>query len=78
MLDANRENIRHGDKKMIRVMSGQVGISQSKGDESKFEKYSLGSVIGKGSYAIVRMGTNKETNIKVAIKVYDKGRLKDP
>jgi serine/threonine protein kinase len=54
-------------------MSANIhSTSQQPHDESRLEKYSLGSVIGKGSYAIVRMGTNKANNYKVAIKVYDK------
>ncbi|CAD8209446.1 unnamed protein product [Paramecium octaurelia] len=37
--------------------------------------YSIGPIIGKGSYAIVKMGTDRHGN-KVAIKMYDKAQLK--
>ena len=36
--------------------------------------YTIGPIIGKGSYAIVKMGTDKNGN-KVAIKMYDKSLL---
>jgi hypothetical protein len=38
----------------------------------------MGNVIGKGSYAVVRVATDTLTNEKVAIKAYDKFRLIDP
>ena len=45
---------------------------------NNLEKYSIGSVIGKGSYAVVRMATHKEEGHKLAVKIYEKQRLKDP
>jgi serine/threonine protein kinase len=42
------------------------------------ERYELGGVIGKGSYAVVKSAHDTHKNIKVAIKIYDKFRLVDP
>ena len=36
------------------------------------------SFIGTGSYASVKLGIDKSTNRKVAIKIYDKFKLLDP
>ena len=40
--------------------------------------YIIGNTIGKGSYAIVKVATEKSTQQKVAIKTYDKIKLLDP
>jgi serine/threonine protein kinase len=37
----------------------------------------MGNVIGKGSYAVVKLAHDSLTNNKVAIKIYDKFRLVD-
>ena len=39
--------------------------------------YSIGKTIGNGSYAIVKIVTDKETNIKYAMKIYKKSEIKD-
>ena len=41
------------------------------------ENYVLGKLLGKGSYAQVKEATNKSTNIKYAVKVYEKYRVMD-
>ena len=38
----------------------------------------IGHTIGKGSYAIVKVATEKNTSNKFAIKTYDKIKLLDP
>lgn len=52
-------------------------ISCLKKNESfiQLENFILGCEIGKGAYAIVRSGKNTENNMKVAVKIYDKGKL---
>lgn len=40
--------------------------------------YELGSKLGEGAYAIVRQCRHKQTNDKIAMKIYDKIRLNDP
>ena len=42
------------------------------------ENYLLGNEIGKGAYAVVRAGRNLQDNSKVAVKIYDKGKLMTP
>jgi len=39
--------------------------------------YKLGKIIGHGAYAFVRLATHKDTNKKVAIKIYEKNKLGD-
>jgi len=41
-------------------------------------KYIMGKQIGQGAYAAVKEAVNRETNTKVAIKIYEKYRLLDP
>lgn len=43
----------------------------------RLDDYIMGKEIGKGAYAIVKQGTHKLLNIKVAIKVYEKVKLLD-
>ena len=53
-------------------------ISHNSEDEigrQKLEKYEIGKTIGKGEYAIVKIGLNKTTNEKYALKIYEKGKL---
>lgn len=40
------------------------------------EKYKLGPVLGKGAYANVREGTDKETGKQVAVKILHRGSVK--
>lgn len=40
--------------------------------------YELGDIIGRGSYATVRVGCHRATREKVAVKQYDKFKLLDP
>ena len=46
-----------------------------KNDESQKEKYEIGKILGKGAYATVKLVTNKITNEKFAMKIYDKAKL---
>jgi len=41
------------------------------------ENYHMEKIIGQGSYAVVRLATDKNTNEKVAIKTYEKFKLND-
>jgi serine/threonine protein kinase len=38
----------------------------------------VGKIVGEGAYASVRVAIHKPTNKKIAIKVYEKGKIKDP
>jgi len=42
------------------------------------EDYTIGKQIGQGAYATVAFGLHKETNRKVAVKIYEKYKLLDP
>lgn len=44
---------------------------------NNIEDYVIGKEIGKGAYAIVKQAVHKPSNLKVAIKIYDKFRLTD-
>ena len=43
--------------------------------KDKLSKYEIGEVLGKGAYAIVKTVRNKITNLKFAMKVYEKANL---
>ncbi len=42
-----------------------------------YRKYDIGAVIGTGNFAEVRLGTNKETGEKVAVKIIEPTKEKD-
>ena len=44
----------------------------------KIEDYLIGKELGKGAYAIVKNAVHKQTNLKMAIKIYEKYKLSDP
>ena len=41
-------------------------------NESIFDFYKLEDELGRGSFAIVHKGVNKETGERVAVKIFDK------
>ncbi|EAS01448.2 Serine/Threonine kinase domain protein (macronuclear) [Tetrahymena thermophila SB210] len=53
-------------------------ITQTQNSINQLENYTLGPVIGTGSYATVKLGVDKVNNIKVAVKLYEKFKLFDP
>ena len=44
-------------------------------EKKKLEKYDIGDIIGKGSYATIKVVKNKNNNEKYAMKIYDKLKL---
>jgi serine/threonine protein kinase len=46
-------------------------------DKHSLADYQIGSQIGQGAYAIVRIGMHKKLNKKVALKIYEKEKIKD-
>jgi MAP/microtubule affinity-regulating kinase len=44
----------------------------------RIEDYLVGDIVGRGSFAAVKIGTHKHSKQRVAIKTYDKLRLRDP
>lgn len=62
----------------------EAGIDALFGSErcdltAKFkEEYTVGKIVGEGAYASVRVAVYKPEGRKVAIKVYEKGKISDP
>jgi len=46
-------------------------------DKHSLNDYIIGKQIGQGAYAIVRIGMHKKLNKKVALKIYEKAKIKD-
>ncbi len=42
------------------------------------KKYEIFGELGKGAYGIVRMGVDKRTGEKIAIKIYEKKKIDEP
>ena len=49
----------------------------SKNKIKQLEKYNIGNILGKGAYALVKLITDKITNEKYAMKIYEKAKLND-
>lgn len=45
--------------------------------EEELAHYDIYGELGKGAYGLVRMGMDKRTNEKIAIKIYEKKRVDD-
>lgn len=46
---------------------------------TKFKKdFQVGKVVGEGAYACVRIAIHRQLNRTVAIKIYEKNKIKDP
>ena len=41
------------------------------------DEYTLNEILGRGAYAIVKLGMNKISSKKYAIKIYDRKKLTD-
>lgn len=46
-------------------------------DKHSLSDYILGKQIGQGAYAIVRLGMHRTTSRTVALKIYEKEKIKD-
>lgn len=46
-------------------------------DKHSLDDYVIGKQIGQGAYAVVKIGLHKKTNKKVALKIYDKEKMKE-
>ncbi len=50
--------------------------SENYEEEEIFSKYETKQPIGKGTFSTVKLGINKETREKVAIKILEKSKIK--
>lgn len=46
-------------------------------DKHTLDDYIIGKQIGQGAYAVVKIGLHKKLNRKVALKIYEKEKIKD-
>lgn len=76
-----------GDKKLITRSKSPLALITQRSfpkDEmditftGSIDNYTVGGLLGCGSYSIVRESTHKETKIKYAIKSYEKAKIMDP
>lgn len=73
---SSRSNVKVKTELDEQKVKEKVGKEIEKEAELYFEeRYSLGKVLGKGHYAVVKMGTDKATNRTVAIKSIIKKKL---
>ena len=71
-----QNSIRYTNINKSNISSNNVNFRNSmKNEEIEKEKYEIGKILGKGAYATVKMVTNKITNEKYAMKIYDKEKL---
>lgn len=60
----------------VKFLQNQPDDDTNKTEQFK-SMYKVGSRIGQGAYATVRVAIQIETNLKVAIKIYEKAKIKD-
>lgn len=46
-------------------------------EKHSMDEYVIGKEIGKGAYAVVYIGIHKKLNKKVALKIYQKDKIKE-
>lgn len=63
---------------LVRDTDSRSGSGSATLSGSTVDDYIIGKQIGQGAYATVAFGIHKETNRKVAIKIYEKYKLLDP
>ena len=66
--------------KNINSIDDLLELSQKQNDDTlsnDLTNYVIGKTLGKGAYAIVKIVTNKKTNVKYAAKIYKKSEIRD-
>ena len=74
-IDCN--NNQNKDTKLVnedKLNSNEITNDQNV-KKDKISKYEIGDILGKGAYAIVKIVRNKITNMKFAMKIYEKQNL---
>jgi len=74
---ANQINPSETIKRLSQVTIDNI-IHSEPNTGNQLDNYRLERVIGQGSYAVVRLATDKTNATRVAIKTYEKQRLMDP
>ena len=69
------KNKEHTEKKKNPIKSKLLTLDIDIKGQEAIEEYEIFGELGKGAYGIVRMGINKQTGTKVAIKFYQKKHL---
>ena len=72
------KSIENNNKKNNNDISGSINTENTKKFKGKIEDYLITKELGKGSCAVVKLGTHKITKDKFAIKIYTKEFLLDP
>ena len=70
--------LKRNTNKSMDIVASQVTTTMIKEPDNKIEEYVFSKILGKGSYAIVKLAHHKKTGDIIAIKTYDKIRLCDP
>ena len=70
--------LKHRSNKSLDLISSIQQPNTQEKVASKIEDYHFSKTLGRGSYALVRLATNKKTKGVVAIKTYEKMKLADP
>lgn len=72
-----RQLAREREWQQRQKLKGHVASSDFEGT-STTDFYGFGKVLGQGSFAKVRLAWHRLAGIKVGIKSYEKGKLKEP
>jgi serine/threonine protein kinase len=54
-------------------MNGREVLDRKRDEQSFNNSYSLGKVLGSGAFSVVKLGTQKSTGKKVAVKIVKTG-----
>lgn len=66
------------NRSMVKREASQKSTTTSRKPKSKIEDYKLDKLLGKGSYALVKLAKHIETGKLYAIKTYERRKLRDP
>ena len=77
LLRNNNKTILKKEERATSQNNRENSINLFLDSNDKLSKYIIGKEIGKGAYAKVKLVTDKFTNIKYAMKIYDRSKLTD-
>lgn len=76
-IDLIKDNVSRVPSQFIQKVQAKLIKPPSPGRHEPLADYTIGNTVGAGAYGVVKYGVNKETNQKVAIKIYEKAKLTD-